>query len=166
MRKVCFLNYFKVLNYSVPKTHATSLNHISGWDRSGNAVQIKTIAENNVSPIHTKAKLLIWFKVIYLKTVYFLVFVCLFFLFCCFFFFIETAYCTFKHYPPPPDRGSTSWLPAGVSWELLIERQKKSIGLISKNNNSARAAHFLPGPSRRLAPVLKCRRFVFSTLHC
>lgn len=22
-----------VLNYSVPKTHATSLNHISGWDR-------------------------------------------------------------------------------------------------------------------------------------
>ena len=25
---------------------------------------------------------------------------------------------------------------------------------------------WLPGPSRRLAPVLKCRRFVFSTLHC
>ena len=25
---------------------------------------------------------------------------------------------------------------------------------------------FLPGPSRRLAPVLKCRRSVFSTLHC
>ena len=25
---------------------------------------------------------------------------------------------------------------------------------------------FLPGPSRRLAPVLKCRRSVFSTSHC
>ena len=25
---------------------------------------------------------------------------------------------------------------------------------------------FLPGPSRRLAPVIKCRRFRFSTLHC
>ena len=25
---------------------------------------------------------------------------------------------------------------------------------------------FLPGPSRRLAPVLKCKRSVFSTLHC
>ena len=43
MRQVCFLNYFKVLSYSVPKlTPRVLIMKVGGI---GNAVEIKTIAE-------------------------------------------------------------------------------------------------------------------------
>ena len=51
-----------------------------------------------------------------------------------------------------------------IRHSLLLDRCTLSLYVDQGLQRQHRS--FLPGPRRRRPPVLKCRRFVFSTLHC